>query len=131
MRLTFRRGNKTKANGNGSMASSATYAPSRLDVYLVDLNPTVGSEIQKTRPCVVVSPDEANLYLATVIIVPMTTGRRDYPTRIACRFQDKDGAVALDHIRSVDRTRLVKRLGRLSQSEGEAVLFALSEFFAP
>ena len=102
----------------------------RFDVYLVGLDPTVGSEYQKTRPCVVLSPDELNRHLATVIIAPMTTVERNYPTRIACDFQGKTGQVALDQLRVVDKSRLVKRLGRLATSEQEAILAGLSDLFA-
>ena len=83
----------------------------RGDVHLVRLDPTLGSEIQKTRPCVIVSPDELNGHLRTVIIAPMTTGGRAYPWRIRCRFQNRSGYVVLDQLRTVDRERLVKRLG--------------------
>lgn len=103
----------------------------RFDVYLVNLDPTVGSEIQKTRPCLVVSPDEMNRYIRTVIVAPMTTGSRAYPTRVACTFEGKDGQVVLDQIRTVDKVRLVKGLGRISESTQEEVLAALGELFAP
>ncbi len=76
------------------------------NVFLVNLDPTIGSEIQKTRPCVVISPDEMNRYVATVIIAPMTTKGKTHPTRIACRFQGKDGQIVLDQIRTIDKTRL-------------------------
>jgi mRNA interferase MazF len=102
----------------------------RIDVYLVDLDPTVGSEIQKTRPCAVVSPDEMNRHIATVLIAPVTTRGRSYPTRVPCRFQSKDGQVVLDQLRTVDKTRRVKRLGRLSDSEQKEVLRTLAELFA-
>jgi mRNA interferase MazF len=102
----------------------------RFDVYLVNLDPTVGSEIRKTRPCVVVSPDEMNRNIATVIIAPMTSAGQPYPTRIACRFQDKDGQVVLDQIRTVDKSRLVRHLGSLSEEEQEAILVGLAEMFA-
>jgi mRNA interferase MazF len=102
----------------------------RFDVWLVVLNPTVGSEIQKTRPCLIVSPDEMNAHIATVIIAPMTTKRRDYPTRMKCRFQGKDGQVVLDQLRTVDKTRLVKRLGRLDTRTADIVLEVLSELFS-
>ena len=102
----------------------------RFDVYLVALDPTVGSEIRKTRPCVVVSPDEMNVHVATVIVAPMTTRRRPYPTRIPCRFQGKSGEVVLDQLRTVDQTRLVKRLGRISPGTQQEVLAALAEIFA-
>lgn len=102
----------------------------RFDVYLVNLDPTLGSEIRKTRPCVVVSPDEMNEYIGTVIVAPMTTKGRTYPTRIHCVFQGKQGQVVLDQIRTVDKVRLVKNLGRLSESTQEQVLGALAELFA-
>jgi mRNA interferase MazF len=102
----------------------------RFDVYLVALDPTLGSEIQKTRPCLLVSPDEANRHLATVIVAPMTTKGRDYPTRVPCRFQGKRGQVVLDQLRAVDKTRLVKRLGRIGPAVQEQVLAVLAEMFA-
>jgi mRNA interferase MazF len=102
----------------------------RFDVFLVGLDPTMGSEIQKTRPCVVISPDEMNLHLATVIVAPMTTKGKLYPSRIPVSFQDKDGHIALDQIRTVDKTRLVKKLGMIDTDEQKAVLSALAEMFA-
>lgn len=102
----------------------------RFDIFLVNLDPTVGSEIQKTRPCVVVSPDEMNRYIATVIIAPMTTKGKVYPTRVVCQFQGKDGQIILDQIRTIDKTRLVKKLGQISQDEQSAVLNTLAEIFA-
>ncbi len=101
----------------------------RFDVYLVNLDPTVGSEIQKTRPCAVVSPDESNKHIATVIIAPMTTRGTTYPTRVLCEFQGKDGQVVLDQLRTVDKARLVRRLGRLRASEQKQVLAVLAEMF--
>jgi mRNA interferase MazF len=80
----------------------------RFDVFLVNLDPTIGSEIKKTRPCVVVSPDEMNRHIATVIIAPMTTKGKAYPTRVVCQFQGKDGQIILDQIRTIDKTRLVE-----------------------
>ncbi len=103
----------------------------RFDVYLVALDPTLGSEIKKTRPCLIVSPDEMNRHIATVIIAPMTTKGRDYPTRVPCRFQGRRGQVVLDKIRTVDKARLVRRLGRLSPAAQSAVLSTLAELFAP
>jgi|SRR6516165_429603 mRNA interferase MazF len=103
----------------------------RFDVYLDNLDPTIGSEIRKIRPCVVVSPDEMNRSIATVIVAPMTTQRRSYPTRVRCRFQRKVGEVVLDQIRIVDRSRLVRRLGRLDRSTAEQVRSILQEMFAP
>lgn len=103
---------------------------SRGDVHLVRLDPTLGSEIRKTRPCVIVSPDELNHHLRTVIVAPMTTAGQAYPWRIACRFQNRSGFVALDQLRAVDSERLVKRLGRVSPATGTEVLEALQEMFA-
>jgi mRNA interferase MazF len=97
---------------------------------LVRLDPTLGSEIRKTRPCLIVSPDELNQHLRTAVIAPMTTGGQAYPWRIACRFQQRAGVVALDQLRTVDRHRLVKRLGRLTPSAVTAVLERLQEMFA-
>ena len=102
----------------------------RFDVWLVALNPTIGSEIQKTRPALVVSPDEMNEHIATVIIAPMTSKGRDYPTRVPCAFQGKSGQVVLDQLRTVDKARLVKRLGRLDAATNDAVLDTLAELFA-
>ena len=102
----------------------------RGDVHLIRLDPTLGSEIQKTRPCVIVSPDELNAHLRTIIIAPMTTGGRAYPWRIRCRFQRRSGYVVLDQLRTVDRERLVKRLGALSIETMTEVLDALQEMFA-
>lgn len=102
----------------------------RFDVFLVNLDPTVGSEIQKTRPCVVISPDEMNRYIATVIVAPMTTKGQPYPTRVASQFQGKDGQIVLDQIRTVDKTRLVKQLGQLSIDEQQAILDTLAEMFS-
>ena len=96
---------------------------------LVTLDPTVGSEIRKTRPALVVSPDEMNAHIATVIIAPMTTKGRSYPTRVPCTFQGKSGKVVLDQLRTVDKARLVKRLGRLDAATSEAVLATLAELF--
>lgn len=102
----------------------------RGDVHLVSLDPTLGSEIRKTRPCLIVSPDELNRYLRTVVVAPMTTGGRVYPWRVGCRFQQRNGFVALDQLRTVDRERLVKRLGRLGPPTVSAVLQGLQEMFA-
>ncbi len=102
----------------------------RFDVFLINLDPTQGKEIQKTRPCVIVSPDEMNCYIATVIIAPMTTQSRAYPTRIPCQFQDKAGQIILDQIRTVDKTRLVKKLGQISHNEQRLVMDTLAEMFA-
>jgi mRNA interferase MazF len=96
----------------------------------VDLDPTRGSEIQKARPCVVVSPDELNEHLRTVIIAPMTTGGRPYPWRVECQFQEQQGRVAIDQLRTVDRQRLVRYLGQLPEQTMATVLRTLTEFFA-
>jgi mRNA interferase MazF len=102
----------------------------RFDVYLVSLDPTVGHEIKKTRPALVISPDEMNQHLSTFIVAPMTSKGRPYPTRIPCQFQRKQGQVVLDQIRTIDRARLVRRLGRISRSTRQQVLVALQEMFA-
>ena len=105
-------------------------SPRRGDVYVVSLGPTEGREIRKTRPCVIVSPDELNDHLSTFIVAPMTTGGYAYPFRIACRFQKKDGFIVLDQVRTVDRRRLGKRLGRLTSSTLGKALGVLQEMFS-
>ena len=102
----------------------------RFEVYLVRLDPTLGSEIQKTRPCAVVSPDQINRHIQTVIVAPMTTKGNKYPTRIECEFDGRQGQVVLDRIRTVDKTRLVKKLGELVDETKEEVLRVLAEMFA-
>jgi mRNA interferase MazF len=102
----------------------------RGDVILVGLNPTVGHEIEKTRPCVVVSPDELNKYMRTCIIAPMTTGGYPYPFRVACRFKGKQGYIVLDQLRTIDCDRIVQPLGRLQETTLERVLSILQEMFA-
>ena len=102
----------------------------RFDVWLVRLDPTVGSEIRKTRPCLVVSPDEMNRRIATVIVAPMTTSGRGYPTRISCRFQGKSGEIVLDQMRTIDKSRLLKRLGKISPAVQKTTLAVLAELFA-
>ena len=102
----------------------------RGDIHLVRLDPTLGSEIKMTRPCVVVSPDELNAHLRTAIVAPMTTGGKAYPWRIRCRFQNRSGYVVLDQLRTVDQERLVKRLGALSPDTMANVLNGLQEMFA-
>ena len=106
-------------------------APTRGEVYLVQLDPTRGSEIRKTRPCLVVSQDELNHHLRTVIVTPMTTGGHAYPWRVQCRFQSRAGLVAIDQIRTVDTEQLVRRLGRLAPHPLAAALAVLHEMFAP
>lgn len=101
----------------------------RFDVYLVTLDPTQGHEITKTRPCTAVSPDEMNRHIGTVIIAPMTSRSRSYPTRINCEFQGIRGQVVLDQIRTIDKSRLVKRLGQLAPKTHKTVLEVLQEMF--
>jgi mRNA interferase MazF len=102
----------------------------RLDeVWLVSLNPVLGSEIQKTRPCLVVSPNEMNGHLRTVIVAPMTTAERRYPTRVPVTFQNKRGQVALDQLRAVDQQRLVRKLGAVSLPTAQSVSATLVEMF--
>ena len=103
----------------------------RFDVYLVNLDPTLGSEIKKTRPCLVISPDEMNRWVRTVIVAPMTTKGQLYPTRVPCEFQGKEGRIVLDQIRTVDKARLVRRLGQTGKSTQGEVLAILAEMFAP
>ena len=105
--------------------------PTRGDVYLIDLDPTRGSEIRKTRPCLVISPDELNQHLRTVIVAPMTTGGQAYPWRVRCRFRDRSGFVVIDQLRTVDSERLVKRVGRISPGTLSTVLSVLHEMFTP
>ena len=102
----------------------------RFEVYLVNLDPTIGNEIQKTRPCLVISPDEMNSYIATIIVAPMTTKGRDYPSRVNCEFEGKAGQIVLDQIRTVDRSRLVKKLGKISAATQKEVLAVLIEMFS-
>ena len=102
----------------------------RYNVHLVSLDPTRGREIRKTRPCVVVSPDEMNRHIRTVIVAPMTSVKRDYPTRIDVTFQNRKGQVVLDQIRTVDKTRLVKRLGRLPEDRARVIADTLQIMFA-
>ena len=102
----------------------------RFDVYLVNLDPTLGSEIKKTRPCVVVSPDEMNRHIRTVIVAPMTSTRREYPSRVNITFQRRRGQVVLDQIRTADKSRLVKKLGRLPETRAREVAGALVDMFS-
>jgi mRNA interferase MazF len=103
----------------------------RFDVFLVNLDPTVGAVNQKTRPCLIVSPDEMNHHIRTVIVTPLTTTGQNYPTRMVCRFKGKKGQIVLDQIRTVDRNRLVRKLGRLDNKTAVRVLEILQEMFAP
>jgi mRNA interferase MazF len=102
----------------------------RFDVFLVNLDPTIGSEIKKTRPCLIISPNEINHHIATVIVAPMTTKWQPYPTRVTCQFQGQNGQIVLDQIRTVDKTRLVKLLGQITTEEQKTVLDILAEMFA-
>jgi len=101
----------------------------RFDVFLVNLDPTIGSEIRRTRPCLVISPDEMNRWIRKMIVAPMTTKGQSYPSRVACEFEGKQGQIVLDQIRTVDKTRLVRKLGRIDQSVQVSVLATLSEMF--
>jgi len=103
----------------------------RFEVHLVNLDPTVGHEIKKTRPCLIISPNEMNHNISTVIIAPMTTKGRNYPTRISCSFQGKNGQIVLDQIRTIDKRRLVKKIGLISKNAQTKTLNLLHEMFAP
>jgi mRNA interferase MazF len=104
---------------------------SRFEVYWVNLDPTLGREIKKTRPCLIISPAEMNRYIGTVIIAPMTTKGRDYPTRVNITFHGKKGQIVLDQIRTIDKSRLIKRLGKIDRNTARKVLSILGEMFAP
>jgi mRNA interferase MazF len=104
---------------------------SRFEVYLVPLDPTVGSEMKKTRPCVIVSPNQINHHLRGVIIAPLTTRGYPYPFRVPCRFQGRPGQIAVDQLRAIDKSRLVKRLGRLGEKTQARLIQVLAEMFAP
>jgi mRNA interferase MazF len=102
----------------------------RFDVFLVNLDPTIDSQIKKTRPCLIISPNEINHYISTVIVAPMTTKGQPYPTRVTCQFQGKEGQIVLEKIRTIDKIRLVKLLGQITTEEQKAVLDILAEIFA-
>jgi len=102
----------------------------RFDVYLANLDPTVGSEIKKNKPCLVISPDEMNSHIRTVIVAPMTTAGKDYPTRISCTFKKKKGQIVLDQIRTIDKTRLVKKLGIINPGTQLKVITTLQRLFS-
>lgn len=102
----------------------------RFEVYLINLDPTIGKEIKKTRPCLIISPDDMNKYISTVIIAPMTTKGRNYPTRIACQFEGKDGQIVLDQIRTIDKVRIIRKLGKINTSIQKEVLTTLIELFS-
>ena len=103
----------------------------RFEVYLVNLNPTIGIEIQKKRPCLIISPDQMNHNIKTAIIAPMTTVSRSFPTRVACEFKGKNGFIVLDQIRTVDKVRLIKKLGEIDEKTQMEVLEKLQEIFSP
>lgn len=103
---------------------------SRFDVFLVNLDPTQGHEIKKTRPCLIISPDEMNRFIGTAIIAPMTTKGHDYPSRVPLTFQRRKGQIVLDQIRTVDKSRLIKRLGRIDKETAQKVSDVLQEMFA-
>ena len=103
----------------------------RFEVFLINLDPTVGHEIQKTRPCIVISPNEMNRHISTVIIAPMTTKGKKFPSRISCTFQGKNGQIILDQIRTVDKRRFVKKLGTISKKTQVKTISLLQELFAP
>ena len=103
---------------------------SRFEVYLVNLEPTVGSEIKKIRPCVIISPDEMNHFIRTVITAPMTTTKKQYPTRINCTFKKKHGQVVLDQIRTIDKSRLFKKLGMISENTQKKIISCLQNMFS-
>ena len=102
----------------------------RFDVYLVHLDPTVGSEIQKTRPCLVLSPDEMNRNIRTVIVAPMTSAQKEYPTRVSCTFRKKQGQIVLDQLRTIDKARLLQKLGTIDSKAQSEVISILQRRFA-
>ena len=102
----------------------------RFDVYLINLDPTIGSEIQRARPCLIISPDEMNRHIRTVIVAPMTTAGKDYPTRVPCKFKKKKGQIVLDQIRTIDKTRLIKKLGSINPETQLEVISILQRLFA-
>ena len=102
----------------------------RFDIYLIGLDPTIGSEIQKTRPSVIISPDEMNRHIKTVIVAPMTSTAKEYPTRISCKFTNKQGQIVLDQIRTLDKSRLIKKLGSIDSNAQLEVISTLQRLFA-
>lgn len=102
----------------------------RFDILIISLDPSQGSEIRKTRPCVVISPDEMNKYIKTLIIAPMTSRIKNYPTRIFVNFNNKEGNIVLDQIRAIDKSRIIKKLGVLDTKTKHQVLSVLSEMFS-
>ncbi len=102
----------------------------RFDVYLINLDPTIGKEIKNTHPCVIISPDEMNDFISTVIVAPMTTRIRDYPSRVTCTFKGTKGQIVLDQIRTVDKARLIKKLGVIDDQAQYNVIRVLQEMFS-
>jgi mRNA interferase MazF len=102
----------------------------RFDVYLINLDPTIGSEIQKTRPCLVISPDEMNRNIRTVIIAPMTSAQKEYPTRVSCTFRKRQGQIVLDQVRTVDKARLIQKIGTIDSKAQLDVISVLQRLFA-
>ena len=102
----------------------------RFDILLVSLDPSQGFEIKKTRPCIVVSPDEMNKYIRTIIIAPMTSKIRNYPTRVPITFEGKEGSIVLDQIRTIDKSRIIRNLGTLDTQTATLVLEALNKIFS-
>ena len=102
----------------------------RFDVYLINLDSTVGSEIQKNRPCLIISPDEMNRHIRTIIVAPMTTAGKNYPTRVKCKFKKKRGQIILDQIRTIDKSRLIKKLGKIDPETQIEVISVLQRLFA-
>jgi mRNA interferase MazF len=102
----------------------------RFDVYLINLDPTEGSEIKKTRPCLIISPNEMNRHIRTVIVAPMATAGKDYPTRVPCTFKKKMGQIVLDQIRTIDKKRLIKKLGMIDPGTQSDVISVLQRLFA-
>lgn len=102
----------------------------RFDVFLINLDPTIGSEIKKTRPSLIISPDEMNRHIRTVIVAPMTTAGKDYPTRVPCKLQNKKGQIVLDQIRTIDKSRLIKKLGTIDPQTQVEVISSLQRLFA-
>jgi mRNA interferase MazF len=102
----------------------------RFDVYMVNFDPTIGSEIQKTRPCLVISPDEMNRNIRTIIIAPMTSAQKEYPTRVSCTFRKKQGQIVLDQVRTIDKARLIQKLGTIDSKAQLDVISVLQRLFA-
>ena len=103
----------------------------RFDVLLIRLDPTEGREIKKTRPCLVISPDEMNRHISTLIVAPMTTRGPSFPTRVGCEFRGKEGQIVLDQVRTIDRSRLLRKLGTIDEETRSRVLSVLQEMFSP